>query len=64
MGGVGLCSADRSPGGASTGTVEEPTTATWSYNLSTDTRPEVAHGQKPEVARRPATTQQPTAMAS
>jgi len=28
--------SNKLPGGASTGTVEEPITATWSYNLSTD----------------------------
>ena len=50
----GVSSADRSPGGASTRTVEEPTTATRICDLSTDTRPEVASSQKPEIARRPA----------
>ena len=48
----GVSSANQSPGGASAGTVEEPNTATRSYSLSTDTQPEVAPSQKPEVARR------------
>jgi len=59
----GVSSADQLPGGASAGTVKEPTTATRSCNPSTDSHQEVAASQKPAVAQRPAIMQQPTALA-
>jgi len=58
-----VSSADQLPGGASTGTVEEPTIATRSCNPSTDSQPEITRRQKPEVARQPVIMQQPTALA-
>jgi len=60
----GVSSADRLPGGASAGTVEQSATAIQSCRLSTDTSPEVALIQKPEAAHKPVTIQQLTALAS
>jgi len=44
----GISSADQSPGGTSTGTVEQSATATQSYSPYTDAPPEVAYMQKLE----------------
>jgi len=57
----GVFSASQSPDGTSAGTVERSATATRSYSLSTDTPPEVALMQKPEVA--PVIVQQPPVLA-
>jgi len=54
----GVSSAIQEPDGASVGTVEPRATTTWSLSLSTDTPPEVARPQKPEVA--PNIVQQPS----
>ena len=57
-----VSSADQSPGGTSTVTVEQSATATQSYGLSTDVPLAVAHMQKQEVVRKPVIVQQPTAL--
>jgi len=60
----GVSSTDQGPGGTSTGKVEQSARVTDSYSFSTDASLEdleVAHVQKPEVARKSVIVHQPTA---